>query len=64
MRSDPNTLSDLLTLLDNRLNTENVDQANNLRKALGEMGQLKTNDDLSKVFWPLLSQRLAMLHHV
>ena len=23
------------------------------------MGQLKTNDDLSKVFWPLLSQRLA-----
>ena len=59
MRSDPETLSDLLTLLDNRLNTENVEQANNLRKALGEMGQLKTNDDLSKVFWPLLSQRLA-----
>ena len=59
MRSDPETLSDLLTLLDNRLNTENVEQANNLRKALEEMGQLKTNDDLSKVFWPLLSQRLA-----
>ena len=59
MRSDPETLSDLLTLLDNRLNTENVEQANNLRNALGEMGQLKTNDDLSKVFWPLLSQRLA-----
>jgi len=48
-----------LTLLDNRLNSENVEQANNLRNALGEMGQLKTNDDLSKVFWPLLSQRLA-----
>ena len=61
MRSDPETLSDLLTLLDNRLNTENVEQANNLRNALGEMGQLKTNDDLSKVFWPLLSQRLADL---
>ena len=59
MRSDPETLSDLLTLLDNRLSTENVEQANNLRNALGEMGQLKTNDDLSKVFWPLLSQRLA-----
>ena len=59
MRSDPETLSDLLTLLDNRLNSENVEQANNLRNALGEMGQLKTNDDLSKVFWPLLSQRLA-----
>ncbi len=59
MRSDPETLSDLLTLLDNRLTTENVEQANNLRNALGEMGQLKTNDDLSKVFWPLLSQRLA-----
>ena len=59
MRSDPETLSDLLTLLDNRLNNENVEEANNLRNALGEMGQLKTNDDLSKVFWPLLSQRLA-----
>ncbi len=59
MRSDPETLSDLLTLLDNRLNKENVEQANNLRNALGEMGQLKTNDDLSEVFWPLLSQRLA-----
>ena len=59
MRSDPETLSDLLTLLDNRLNSENIEQANNLRNALGEMGQLKTNDDLSKVFWPLLSQRLA-----
>ena len=59
MRSDPETLSDLLTLLDKRLNTENIKQANQLRNALGEMGQLKTNDDLSKVFWPLLSQRLA-----
>ncbi len=59
MRSDPETLSDLLTLLDNRLNQENIQQANNLRNALGELGQLKTNDDLSKVFWPLLSQRLA-----
>ena len=60
MRSDPETLSDLLTLLDKRLNTENVEQANNLRNALGEMGQLKTNDDLSKVFWPLLS--LSLIH--
>ena len=59
MRSDPETLSDLLTLLDNRLNRDNDAQAHNLRNALGEMGQLKTNDDLSKVFWPLLSQRLA-----
>ena len=61
MRSDPETLSDLLTLLDNRLNKENINQANNLRNALGAMGQLKTNDDLSKLFWPLLSQRLADL---
>jgi len=59
MRSDPETLSDLLTLLDNRLNTENIDQAKNLRNALEKLGQLKTNDGLSKVFWPLLSQRLA-----
>ncbi len=61
MRSDPETLSDLLTILDNRLNLENIEQANNLRKALGELGQLKTNDDLSQTFWPLLSKRLASI---
>lgn len=59
MRSDPETLSDLLSLLDERLNRENIQQAEHLRNALGQMGELKTNDDLSKVFWPLLSQRLA-----
>ena len=59
MRSDPDTLRDLLTMLDTRLNLENITQANNLRTALRELGQLKTNDDLSKIFWPLLAQRLA-----
>ena len=43
------------------MNLENIEQANNLRNALGKMGQLKTNDDLSKIFWPLLSQRLAVI---
>ncbi len=59
MRSDPDTLRDLLTMLDTRLNLENIVQANNLRSALSELGQLKTNDNLSKTFWPLLAQRLA-----
>ncbi len=58
-RSDSNTFSDLLRLLDQRLTNEEPDQAIELRKALAELGSLRSNDGLEKVFWPLLSERLA-----
>ncbi len=59
MRSDPETLRELLTMLDSRLNAEKEEQAFQLRHELGELGQLRSNDDLSKIFWPLLAKRLA-----
>ncbi len=59
MRSDPETLTDLLTMLDKRLDTEDFLQAQKIRDLLAGLGQLKTNEDLSKTFWPLLSSKLA-----
>ncbi len=59
MRSDPETLTDLLTMLDQRLDSEDSSQANQIRELLAGLGQLKTNEDLSKLFWPLLSSKLA-----
>jgi len=59
MRSDPETLTDLLTMLDKRLDAEDSLQATQIRKLLAGLGQLKTNEDFSKLFWPLLSSKLA-----
>ena len=59
MRSDPETLTDLLTMLDRRLDFEDPIQANQIRQLLANLGQLKSNEDLAKLFWPLLSSKLA-----
>ncbi|KGG13602.1 Signal transduction histidine kinase [Prochlorococcus sp. MIT 0601] len=59
MRSDPETFKDLLTMLDIRLDSEESHQANQLREALANLGQLRSNEDLSKIFWPLLASRMA-----
>ena len=59
MRSDPDTLSELLSMLDARLNRENPEEANKLRKALEDLGHLRSNEGFSNLFWPLLAQKLA-----
>ncbi len=59
MRSDQETMSDLLSMLDLRLKNEDPSQAHELRKALADLGQLKSHESLDKIFWPLLSERLA-----
>ena len=59
MRSDPETLKDVLTMLDLRLKNENAKQANEVRDALANLGLLRSNEDLSKTFWPLLASRMA-----
>ncbi|WP_320676057.1 sensor histidine kinase [Prochlorococcus sp. MIT 1300] len=59
MRSDPETLSDLLAMLDKRLNQEDPQEALALRDKLSSLGRLKSNLDLEKIFWPLVSERLA-----
>ncbi len=61
MRSDPETLSDLLKLLDLRLDTEDAEQAMELRQELAELGHLSINQGLDNLFWPRLSERLARM---
>tara|TARA_Y100001968_G_C19448802_1_gene767098 strand:- start:4324 stop:5700 length:1377 start_codon:yes stop_codon:yes gene_type:complete len=59
MRSDHETLRDLLTMLDCRLNDEASKEAEELRSALGDLGELQSNEHIARVFWPLVSERLA-----
>ncbi len=61
MRSDPQTLGDVLKLVDTRLSSDDPGQAIELRKELGNLGQLKINKDLEKFFWLRLSERLAQM---
>ena len=59
IRSDQDTFSDLLNMLDIRLNHEDNDKSFELRSVLSSLGELKTNNYIETSFWPLLSARLA-----
>ena len=59
MRSDQETLHDLLTILHARLTQEDSNQSDKLRKSLSELGPLTSNDDFARVFWPQVAERLA-----
>ena len=59
MRSDPQTLSDALTLLGHRLQQEHPLQAETLAENLAELGPLHSDDELQQRFWPRLAERLA-----
>ncbi len=61
MRSDPETLTDLLRLLDLRLDSENPGQAQMLRNELAGVGQLSVNSHIDQLFWPKLAERLATM---
>ena len=49
----------MLNILDERLDTENLNDANQLRLSLQELGQLRSDNQLSQMFWPLLAEKLA-----
>ncbi len=59
MRSDQETFSDLLKILDQRLNNENSPQSKGLRHALADIGELRSDESFAKIFWPSLSSKLA-----
>ncbi|CAI8161382.1 MAG: HAMP domain-containing histidine kinase [Prochlorococcus sp.] len=61
MRSDPESLSDILRMLDLRLNQEDPEQAQELRQALASLGPLQGNDQLEHRFWPRIAERLASM---
>ncbi|WP_320666840.1 sensor histidine kinase [Prochlorococcus sp. MIT 1307] len=59
MRSDSETIRDLLRMLDLRFDDEDPKQARELRFSLASLGDLRGNDGIQKIFWPFLSARLA-----
>ncbi len=59
MRSDQETLHDVLTILYSRLKLEDSQEADQLRNSLSALGPLSSNDDVANIFWPLVSERLA-----
>ncbi|WP_052043957.1 MULTISPECIES: HAMP domain-containing histidine kinase [unclassified Prochlorococcus] len=61
MRSDPETITDVLNILDQRLNFEKSADAKAIRNSIADLGPLKSNEDIHKIFWPLIASRLAGL---
>ena len=59
MRCDPGTLSDLLSLLDRRLQNHSQAQADHLRSQLAELGTLHSDEGLAQRFWPRLAEQLT-----
>ena len=59
MRCDPGTLSDLLSLLDRRLQSHSQAQADHLRSQLAELGILHSDEGLAQRFWPRLAEQLT-----
>mgnify|MGYP002834432453 CR=1 FL=1 len=61
MRSDPETIADLLMILDARIKDEVNVEAIELGKALEGLGQIESNQGIEKLFWPRLAERLAVM---
>ena len=59
MRSEPDILGQVLTLVEQRLRRDAPDQANDLQKAIRLLGPLQSSSDLAMQFWPQLAERLA-----
>tara|TARA_Y100001970_G_scaffold294194_1_gene448287 strand:+ start:10519 stop:11841 length:1323 start_codon:yes stop_codon:yes gene_type:complete len=59
MRSDRNSLKELITMLEARLNLEDTEYSNEIKKVMEEIGILNIDDQLANRFWPLLSSKLA-----
>jgi len=59
MRSDPETLSDVLLQLGRRLEHQSPAEADQLRKALESIGTLQGDGSWSEQFWPRLTERLT-----
>ena len=59
MRSEPDVLGQVLTLVEQRLRRDAPEQANDLQQAIRLLGPLQSSSDLAVQFWPKLAERLA-----
>ena len=61
VRFDPEVLSAALTLINLRLETDDPEAADALRKALQQLGSLHSDEQLVLRFWPRMAERLAAI---
>jgi hypothetical protein len=61
VRFDPAGLSAALSLLDERLQSRDPEQAQRLRLAIRALGPLQSDPEQAQRFWPLLAGRLAAM---
>jgi signal transduction histidine kinase len=61
VRFDPPTLSEALSLIDQRLQRTDPEQARRLRQAIQALGSLQSDEELAQRFWPRLAERLAAM---
>ena len=61
VRFEPQVLTDVLTLLDRRLQRQGAGEARILRRALHSLGPLRSDSERGLRFWPRLAERLATM---
>ncbi len=59
MRNDKDTVQDVLKMISLRLEEEDFPESLDLRKALQSIRPIDISNDLDRVFWPLVSEKLA-----
>ncbi len=59
MRSEPETLSAVLGIIEQRLHCDSPEQALALHRALEALGPLESSSAFGQTFWPSLAERLA-----
>ncbi len=60
IKDDHETLHVIMQMLHEKLQNEHLSHALELRNALNSLGNLKENKGISKRFWPLISEKLAL----
>jgi hypothetical protein len=61
MKSDEESLKIAIELIHAKLNQENYDEGVKFRNAINNLGNLNINNQFEKIFWPILSTKLAKL---
>ena len=61
MRCDEHSLRKVIELIDAKMRFNNLEEANNFKKHLDSLGNLKINYEFSRNFWPTLCSKLASL---
>ena len=67
MKCDEESLKIAIELMHEKLNQENYDEGVRFRNVINNLGNLNINNEFEKIFWPILSAKLAKVganHHI